>query len=76
VPVQHIQQQLGGHYAAHYPAARYELNYTAPDFLTVPEERAEGEAWWAVLGRELFRAGLKALGLALASWFDKHRLGK
>jgi hypothetical protein len=59
---------------AHYPAARYELNYTAPEFLTVPEERGEGDTFLSVLIRELIRAAAKALGLAFASAFDRRVL--
>lgn len=70
------QQQLGGHYAAHYPATRYELNYAAPDVLTVPEERVEGEHWvWPFL-REGGRAAIKFLFMAWAASLDKNRLRK
>lgn len=58
------------HYQAHYPAQRFELNYTMPGYLTVPEERGEGEGLIAVLLREVIRAIFKAIGHTVAHSFD------
>jgi hypothetical protein len=65
-----------GHAArpVHSPALLYEYNSAVPGYLTVPEERAEGEGLAAVFFRELMRALLKAAGQALASFFDSRRL--
>jgi hypothetical protein len=61
-------------HSVHSPAHRYELNYTMPGYLTVPEERAEGEGLMAVLFREIVRAIFKAVGHTIAHSFDSRKM--
>ena len=67
-------QALGHSVQVHSPAHRYELNYTMPGYLTVPEERGEGEGLMAVLFREIIRAIFKAVGHTIAHSFDSRRM--
>ena len=66
------QQQPFGPYPVQvtHPAQTYQLSYVSPAFLSVPEERHPGETLFSVLCREIFRSMLKALGHALANFFD------
>ena len=50
------------------------VNYKMPNYLTVPEEREQGESAWSVLGREILRSAAKAVGHAVAAFFDRTRL--
>ena len=50
------------------------VNYKMPNYLTVPEEREPGESAWSVLGREILRSAAKAVGHAVAAFFDRTRL--
>jgi hypothetical protein len=63
---QYYPQQLG----PQFPAAQYQLNYQVPGYLTVPEERADGEGLMSVLFREMCRGTGKAAGQVLAHFFD------
>jgi hypothetical protein len=45
-----------------------------PGYLTVPEERVEGEGLFAVLLREIIRGIFKAVGHVVAHAFDTRRL--
>jgi hypothetical protein len=58
----------------HHPAPVYQLNYMSPPFLSVPEIQMAGETIWQVLLREVFRSMFKALGHAVAHFFDARRL--
>lgn len=58
----------------HSPATRYELNYTMPGYLTVPEERGQGESLWSVFFREIVRAMFKAVFHAGSHFMDTRRL--
>lgn len=60
--------------AQHHPAPMYQLNYQMPGYLSVPEERQPGERLRAVLLREVLRSVFKALGHALAHFFDTRQL--
>ena len=53
-----------------FPAAQYQLNYQVPGYLTVPEDRADGEGLMSVLFREMCRGTGKAAGQVLAHFFD------
>jgi hypothetical protein len=53
-----------------YPAPAYQLQYMVPGYITVPEQRMEGESYGGLLMRELLRGGLKAMGHTLANFFD------
>lgn len=43
-----------------------------PQYLTMPEPVNDDEHWGVRLGRTLFRTGVKALALGLASYFDSN----
>lgn len=76
VPSGAVSPTFSQHYpmAAHSPATRYELNYTMPGYLTIPEERGQGEGLLAVLFREIIRAIFKAVGHTVAHSFDTRPL--
>jgi len=58
------------------PVQMMPTNYGIPAYLTVPEERRSGEHFLAPLGREMLRAGGKALGHAFAAWLDHNAFSK
>lgn len=66
--MQQVPQQYG--YQQMMP-----VNYQMPAYLTTPEERAEGESFWAVLGRVLLRSIGKSIGHSIANMFDTVPLG-
>ena len=57
-----------------HPAQVYQLNYQVPGYLTTPEERYGNEPMRNVLFREVIRAMFKALGHAIANFFDTRKL--
>lgn len=56
------------------PATMWQLNYAMPSYLTTPEIRHPGESIWLVLLREVLRATGKAIGHAVAHFFDARAL--
>jgi len=59
---------------AHHPGDVWQLNYGMPAYLTVPEQRYPGEGLQSVLLREILRSVFKALGHAIAHFFDARRI--
>lgn len=64
VPMPMVPQQF------QYPAPTYQLQYLVPGYLSVPEQRIEGDSYGSLLFRELLRSAGKALGHTFASFFD------
>jgi hypothetical protein len=67
-----LPQQQG---PVHSPANTYQLNYTMPAYLSVPEAQHPGESLWAVLFREVIRSLLKSAGHSIAHFFDSRPMG-
>lgn len=57
-----------------HAASTWQLNYTSPPFLSVPETPQPGESIWRLLMREVLRAMGKGAGHAIASFFDSRPL--
>ena len=53
-----------------YPAPAYQLQYMVPGYLSVHEQRLEGDSYSGMLIREVVRGALKAAGHTLANFFD------
>jgi hypothetical protein len=75
-PTQAAAQQPQGAWVGgvHHPAPMYQLNYMMPPYLSVPEIQMAGETIWSVLLREILRSMFKALGHAVAHFFDARQL--
>jgi hypothetical protein len=67
-PQPYPQQQV------HHPGQVWNLNYGMPGYLSVPEERMDGEGLKSVLLREVIRGVFKAIGHVLAHFFDSRRI--
>ena len=52
------------------PIQMMPVNYSMPAYLTSPEQRMEGESYWAPMAREIARGMGKAMGHAIAHFFD------
>jgi hypothetical protein len=48
------------------------VNYQMPAYLTVPEQRTNGQSMFNLLGREIFRGMGKSLGHTVAHFFDQN----
>lgn len=46
------------------------VNYQMPGYLTVPEQRYEGQSFWSFLGRTVLRSLGKSMGHSIAHLFD------
>lgn len=73
VQPQYMHQQVQQGYV-HRPATNYQLNYEMPPYLSAPEDRHPGEGLMPVLFREIVRSMFKALGHAIAHFFDARQM--
>jgi hypothetical protein len=51
------------------PAHFVQPGTAVPSYLATPEPMA-GHTWWSALGHTLTRSAVKAIGVAIANWFD------